>query len=654
MALLHRISGFGALERSSPSLLIGSGNGNGRVFGGRGKVGFNGRRRLVVLRVVAMSSSSSSTFKMNLNEYMVTLEKPLGIRFALSADGKIFVHAIKKGSNAEKARIIMVGDTLKKASDSSSGGTLVEINDLGDTQKMLVERSGSFSLVLERPFSPFPIQYLVHLSDLDLLFNRGRVSFVTWNNNLLSSNLRAASQGSGNSGYAAFSSKFFTPHGWKLLTKHSSSFQSGTHKNILSPPISPIVCVFSEQDPGDGEWGYGNFPLEEYIKALDRSKGELHYNHALGMRYSKITEQIYVGSCIQTEDDVENLSGAGITAILNFQGGTEAQNWGIDSQRINDACQKSEILMINYPIKDADSFDLRKKLPLCVGLLLRLLKKNHRVFVTCTTGFDRSSACVIAYLHWMTDTSLHAAYSFVTGLHACKPDRPAIAWATWDLIAMVDDGKHDEPPTHAVTFVWNGHEGEDVLLVGDFTGNWKEPIKATHKGGPRFETEVRLSQGKYYYKYIINGDWRHSTTSPTERDDRGNTNNIIVVGDVANVRPTIQQPRKDANIIKVIERVLTESERFRKLFALLAMDPTRPPRRNFAQVQGAWRANHPDMAAHCGQAKQLLSQFDSYQIQHVNREFNSDADAQASRAVNLAEGEKVEETAGGLLGRMGY
>ncbi|KAL0796727.1 hypothetical protein Bca101_068104 [Brassica carinata] len=101
------------------------------------------------------------------------------------------------------------------------------------------------------------------------------------------------------------------------------------------------------------------------------------------------------------------------------------------------------------------------------------------------------------------------------------------------------------------------------------------------------------------------------------------------------------------------------------------MDPTRPPRRNFAQdsctiefdgasrgnpgragagavlrasdntvisrvQEGAWRANHPDMAAHCGQAKQLLSQFDSYQIQHVNREFNSAADAQASRAVNLA------------------
>ncbi|CAH8384757.1 unnamed protein product [Eruca vesicaria subsp. sativa] len=35
--------------------------------------------------------------------------------------------------------------------------------------------------------------------------------------------------------------------------------------------------------------------IDEFMKALDRSKGELHYNHALGMRYSKITEQIYVG-----------------------------------------------------------------------------------------------------------------------------------------------------------------------------------------------------------------------------------------------------------------------------------------------------------------------------------------------------------------------
>ncbi|KAK9272411.1 hypothetical protein L1049_002783 [Liquidambar formosana] len=528
------------------------------LSGGR-KVRYNGG----IVRVYAMSSGGSSSFKMNLNEYMVTLEKPLGIRFALSADGRVFVHALKKGGNGEKSRIIMVGDTLKKASDSS-GGRLTEIKDFGDTQKMLKEKTGSFSLVLERPFSPFPIQELHLVSNLDILFNRGRVPIATWNKTILASNLQTSCEGSGNSGFVMFSSKFLTSQGLKFLNDQSGRVQPQIQKNIVAAPVTQLVCIFSEEESGeDVEWAHGSFPLEEYIKALDRAKDELYYNHSLGMRYSKITEQIYVGSCIQTEADVETLSNvAGVTAVLNFQSGIEAENWGINYKSINESCQRYDVLMINYPIREVDSFDTRKKLPFCVGLLLRLLKKNHRVYVTCTTGFDRSPACVIAYLHWMTDTSLHAAYNFVMGLHSCRPDRSAIAWATRDLIAMVENDRHDGPPTHAVTFVWNGHEGEEVFLVGDFTGNWKEPIRAVHKGGSRYEAEVRLHQGKYYYKFITNGQWRVSTASPTERDERGNVNNVIVVGDIASVRPSVHQQKKDANVVKVIERPLTENERF--------------------------------------------------------------------------------------------
>lgn len=68
--------------------------GNGGVRDGpRPRASFNGR----LVKVFAMSDTSSSSFKMNLNEYMVTLEKPLGIRFAISVDGRIFVHSLKKG-----------------------------------------------------------------------------------------------------------------------------------------------------------------------------------------------------------------------------------------------------------------------------------------------------------------------------------------------------------------------------------------------------------------------------------------------------------------------------------------------------------------------------------------------------------------------------
>jgi len=52
-------------------------------------------------------------------------------------------------------------------------------------------------------------------------------------------------------------------------------------------------------------------------------------------------------------------------------------------------------------------------------------------------------------------------------------------------------------------------QGEDVTLVGDFTGNWKEPLKAKFQGGSRHEVEVKLPQGKYVLNllyFFLSGD----------------------------------------------------------------------------------------------------------------------------------------------------
>ncbi|KAI9087202.1 hypothetical protein K1719_030837 [Acacia pycnantha] len=67
---------------------------------------------------------------------------------------------------------------------------------------------------------------------------------------------------------------------------------------------------------------------------------------------SRISEQIYAGSCIQTEADVETLSKVeGVTDVLNFQSATEAENWGIDFRSINESCQRNNILTISYSIR---------------------------------------------------------------------------------------------------------------------------------------------------------------------------------------------------------------------------------------------------------------------------------------------------------------
>lgn len=82
---------------------------------------------------------------------------------------------------------------------------------------MLKEKAGPVSLVLERPFSPFPVHQLLLLSGLDNLFNRGRVPLATWNKSTLASNLQPSSDGGGSSGFALFSPKLQTSQGWKLL-----------------------------------------------------------------------------------------------------------------------------------------------------------------------------------------------------------------------------------------------------------------------------------------------------------------------------------------------------------------------------------------------------------------------------------------------------
>nr|CAB3480825.1 unnamed protein product [Digitaria exilis] len=463
---------------------------------GRGR----GRLRVAASADGADPGAGGPAGAIRLNEYMVTVDRPLGVRFALGVDGRVFVHSLRKGGNAEKSRIIMVGDTLKKAGGGEQG--LVTIKDLGDTEYgtsnvfispmecsseisplsfsfsviALRDKSGPCSLVLERPFAPFPIHQLHQNEDYHLLFNRGQVSVASWNNGLLSTNLKESSTGDGKSGFAMFSPRLLSPQGWSFLSREKGgSNQSSTN---LANRITEIVGLYSDEDDVNAEWAHGSFPLEEYIKALDRAKGELYYNHSLGMQYSK-----------------------GITAVLNFQSESERINWGINSEAINNSCRENNILMVNYPI------------------------------------------------------------------------RAAIVWATWDLIALVENGRHDGSPTHSVCFVWNsGREGEDVELVGDFTSNWKDKVKCHHKGGSRYEAEVRLRHGKYYYKFIVGGQWRHSSSLPTETDEHGNVNNVIRVGDIARIRPAPSQLHiRDPTVVKVIERALTEDERFSLAFAARRM-----------------------------------------------------------------------------------
>ncbi|KAK7316411.1 hypothetical protein VNO77_35429 [Canavalia gladiata] len=53
------------------------------------------------------------------------------------------------------------------------------------------------------------------------------------------------------------------------------------------------------------------------------------------------------------------------------------------------------------------------------------------------------------------------------------------------------------------------------------------------------------------------------------------------------------------------------------------------------QIQGLWKIKNQNMAHLCNEAKELKDKFLSFKINHVLREYNSEADVQANLAVNL-------------------
>ncbi|XP_042969781.1 uncharacterized protein LOC122302545 isoform X1 [Carya illinoinensis] len=61
------------------------------------------------------------------------------------------------------------------------------------------------------------------------------------------------------------------------------------------------------------------------------------------------------------------------------------------------------------------------------------------------------------------------------------------------------------------------------------------------------------------------------------------------------------------------------------------------------QIQGLWKTKNQNMADLCKEAKELKDKFLSFQINHIVRELNSEADTQANLAVDLMDGQIVED-----------
>ncbi|XP_045826534.1 uncharacterized protein Mb2253c-like isoform X2 [Trifolium pratense] len=61
------------------------------------------------------------------------------------------------------------------------------------------------------------------------------------------------------------------------------------------------------------------------------------------------------------------------------------------------------------------------------------------------------------------------------------------------------------------------------------------------------------------------------------------------------------------------------------------------------QFQGSWKINNAHLRNLCDEALELKNSLRSFRIQYIPREYNTEADAQANRAINLRDGQVEED-----------
>jgi hypothetical protein len=131
------------------------------------------------------------------------------------------------------------------------------------------------------------------------------------------------------------------------------------------------------------------------------------------LHLSQIVPNVFVGCCLTSTDEIDELSAIPITAVLNLQTDDDFHLDNIDWQRLSEHYRQVEVQMVRIDVRGPGV--LQVKLTDCLDALRNLLGNRRVVLVHCTEGKNRSPTVVIAYLHRVLGWDLDDAVRHVKG-----------------------------------------------------------------------------------------------------------------------------------------------------------------------------------------------------------------------------------------------
>lgn len=265
---------------------------------------------------------------------------------------------------------------------------------------------------------------------------------------------------------------------------------------------------------------------EDYSETMQQRMGNtaLMYRHEDGMNYTRILDDLIVGSCLQKSDDVDLLATKeNVKTVLSLQEDCDMEFFSLDLLPIQERCQaRSDIQHVRHRVRDFDPHSLRVELPGAVAALSQAAEINGgTAYVHCTAGMGRAPAVALAFMWWIKGIHLEDAHALLTSKRHCSPRLPSIRAAAADLL-------YGGPPTPVEIELFRWGDASDVKVAGLDVG-WGVQLPL-ERDVPRARWVLKrdLPPGLYQYKLIFDGRWSYSADHPTLRDG-DNVNNYVEV-----------------------------------------------------------------------------------------------------------------------------
>ena len=243
---------------------------------------------------------------------------------------------------------------------------------------------------------------------------------------------------------------------------------------------------------------------ESYTNVMQERMGApLVYRHEDGMNYTRILDDLIVGSCLQTEDDVDTLVGEGVSTVMCLQENSDMEYFSLDIDPVRARCSSlGTIDHVRHAFRDFDPYSLRRRLPGAVALCAQNAQKQSHgtIYVHCTAGLGRAPATALAYMWWFKGIPLDEAYDHLTSLRPCKPRVESIREAALDLL-------FNSEPIDVKISLKRRDIATDLRVAGLDVG-WGQTVPlATNNPSrsgmsPRAWLKRKLPPGKFQFKFI--------------------------------------------------------------------------------------------------------------------------------------------------------